>query len=308
MSKTHNHVNESTSIPVLLACDGGYAAQLATCLRSMVESNSSGWPMEIHVLVADFPAHARQKVLSSLPPGSASVRWIDADINRFAGLTTMDHVSRMTFARLLIPDVMPAETSRLLYLDADILVLKDLTALFAIDLEGSPLGAVADPLDAQVKTNPAAFAGVPRVKSYFNAGVLLIDLQRWRDERISEKALAYLQIFPSTPYSDQDALNVVCDGGWKELEMRWIYQGHLETRVADLSELRQPAIVHFVTSMKPWIPSSFSLNASLYDSFRRRTLFARSRVQIAWDSALTFWCRAQRFWRHFASNLSTRLL
>lgn len=282
-------VSEGTPTPILLACDGGYAAQLATCLRSLAESNTDRWPLDIHVLVEKFPVRLRRRVVNSLPSGSASVRWIDADGRRFAGLSTMPHVSRMTFARLLIPDVMPADTARVLYLDADILVLKGLLPLCASDLGDCPVGAVVDPVDARIKANPATLPAVPRVKSYFNAGILLIDLQRWREKRISEKALEYLKLFPFTPYSDQDALNVACDGHWKALDAHWNHQGHRTTRIADLSESQRPAILHFVSRDKPWKPESFSLNAVLYDSFRQRTLFARTRLQIARDALASRW-------------------
>jgi|GEM_PF-727907 len=286
--------------PFLLACDGGYAAQLATCLRSMVESNRTGWPIDVHVLVEDFPGDLRQRVLDSLPPGSASIRWIDADVTRFNGLPTPDYISRMTFARLLIPDVMPEGTSRLVYLDADILVLNDLAPLWEADLQGRPIGAVIDALDTHIKTNAPGFEEVPRVRSYFNAGILVIDLPRWRQQRVSERAHDYLRRFPSTPYCDQDALNVVCDGDWKQLSTTWNYQGHLSGRIQELSAEEAPAIVHFVTTLKPWKPTSMSVNASLYDSFRKRTLFARTPREIVRESLQASWCRVRRFFGRFA--------
>jgi lipopolysaccharide biosynthesis glycosyltransferase len=287
--------------PYLLACDGAYAAQLATCLRSMVESSRSGWPLDIHVLVEDFPQSVRQKVLCSLPSGSASIRWVEADVSYFLGFATLAHISRMTFARLLIPDVMPADTSRLIYLDADIVVLHDLAPLWDIDLEGCSVGAVTDLLDERRRAEPVRFADLPQVESYFNAGVLVIDLPRWRQEQVSQKALKYLQFYPSTPCSDQDALNVACDGRWKKLDGKWNYLGHLYGRIEDLQSTQQPAVVHFVTTHKPWKATSLNPNASLYDRFRKRTLFARTPFQIASDAVQASHLRARRFLRRFWS-------
>jgi lipopolysaccharide biosynthesis glycosyltransferase len=289
----------------LLACDGAYAAQLATCLRSIVESNRTACLLDIHVLVEDFPLPLREKVLGSLPAGSATIRWIEADVRRFTGYTTLNHVSRMTFARLLIPAVMPEGLSRVLYLDADIVVLHDLSPLWEIDLEGCPVGAVADPLDALMKATPAGFQNVPRVRSYFNAGVLVIDLPRWREEQISENALRYLQRFPSTRYSDQDALNAALDGHWKELDAKWNYQDHLSRRIQDLPPAQQPAVVHFITALKPWKPTSLSVNASFYDRFRKRTLFARTPREIGSDAIQTLRLRARRLRRRFTTTEPT---
>ena len=130
---------------------------------------------------------------------------------------------------------------------------------------------------------------LPAVTDYFNAGVLLIDLPRWREERISERAYAYLTAHPEAPLGDQDGLNFACDGLWKKLDPRWNFQKHFEEQIASLTAAERPAIVHFVTGQKPWLPRSLSVNAGLYDTFRSQTRFARTRgtgfsdaVQISW--------------------------
>jgi lipopolysaccharide biosynthesis glycosyltransferase len=140
---------------------------------------------------------------------------------------------------------------------------------------------------------------MPHVCAYFNAGVLLIDLPRWRKERISERTLDYLARHPLSPFSDQDALNVACDGLWKRLDLRWNFQNHYETSISDMGPMEKPAVVHFVTSLKPWKPSSVSVNASLYDAFRSRTCFARTRRDLLSDAVQTTWCRLKRRLRQF---------
>lgn len=280
--------------PLVMACDEAYATQLATTLRSVVDSHQAGWPLECHVLCEGFSEAARKKVLDSLPAGSASVRWIPVELKQFRGLSTEDHISTMTFARFLIPDVFPATVSRVLYLDVDVLVLDDLDALWTTDLDGAVLGAVVDGLDWQIKANKPGVEEVPRVREYFNAGVLLIDLDRWRAERISEKAVEYLVHNPTTPFADQDALNVVCDGRWKPLDSRWNFQGHLKQKIADIAPEQRPGIVHFVTYLKPWNSSSLSVNASFYDAVRSRTCFARTRVEEQWDLLNEMWYRSKR--------------
>ena len=152
------------------------------------------------------------------------------------------------------------------------------------DLRGAAVAAVRDHhVDSDLKSNLRdRTVGVPRVRDYFNAGVMLIDLPEWRRQRISEKALQYLHEHCNSPYSDQDALNVACDGMWKELDSTWNFQNHHVTRIDRQPPTRRPAIVHFITSSKPWKPSSSSINAALYDRFRRRTRFRRSLVASAW--------------------------
>lgn len=293
------------SCPIVLACDEAYAMPLATTLRSIVEANPDAWPLNFHVLFDDFSESTQKKVLDSLPNESALIRWVPVDMGLFGELTTMSHISKMTFARFLIPRIFPDNVSRVLYLDADLLVLDDLRPLWETNLGGAVLGAVLDGLDWQIKYGKPGFEEflkkVPCVQHYFNAGVLLIDLERWRKELISEKALEYLTCHPQSPFADQDAINVACDGLWKKLDPRWnFHEHHYEKTIADMGPYDKPGIVHFVTSLKPWKPSSISLNATFYDTFRSRTCFARTPVDKLWDIFQSAWFRLKNILSQYA--------
>lgn len=256
---------------------------LATTLRSLAESNRPLWPLDVTLLTDDVSEATRDRVFTSLPVGSIRLRWLQVDLAAFADLGLLEHVSRMTFARVLIADAFGSEVSRVLYLDADLLVLGDLAALMRIDMQTAAVAAVRDHhVDANLKAgHTERTVGVPRVRDYFNAGVLLIDLHAWRRLCISDRTLEFLRAHPNSPYSDQDALNAACDGHWKELDPTWNFQNHHATRIDRKPKAERPAIVHFITSTKPWKPSSSSVNAALFDGFRGRTRFRRSPAEKA---------------------------
>jgi lipopolysaccharide biosynthesis glycosyltransferase len=275
--------------PIVLACDERYAMPLATTLRSLAESNRAHWPLDVHVLTDGFSESARDRVLRSQPLGAMQIRWIAVDLQAFEQFGLLDHVSRMTYARLQIPRVFGEDIAEVLYMDADVLVLGDLGGLWSTDLEGAPIGAVTDHhVDADLKLGRhERTQGVPRVAHYFNAGILLMNLAAWRRQGVAERALDYLRLHRESPYSDQDALNVACDGLWKPLARTWNYQDHHCIRIGRLPAAARPAIVHFITSTKPWKPSSSSVNAGLYDSFRDRTQFRRSPEEKVRDAVST---------------------
>jgi lipopolysaccharide biosynthesis glycosyltransferase len=283
---------------MVLACDAGYAMQLASALRSIVEANRSGWPLEIYLLSSGFSESTKEKILLSQPAGSCSIHWAEVDVAQFAGYSTLPHISSIAYARLLIPSILPEQISRALYLDTDILVLGDLAPLCQIDLQGAVVGAVLDErLDTQTKLRNTTLNGLPFpcVKEYFNDGVLLIDVARWRSERIPEKALEYLGRCPSTIYGDQDALNVACDGAWKKLDSRWnYYQIDLRRPLPDIAAAQRPGIIHFHGWSKPWDPRSLNANAGFYESFRSRTMFARTPVEKFRDIPIILWSRFKR--------------
>jgi lipopolysaccharide biosynthesis glycosyltransferase len=141
----------------------------------------------------------------------------------------------------------------------------------------------------ELKTRWTQSEPIPSVASYFNAGVLLIDMERWREEQISEKAVAYLRQFPKTPFSDQDALNVVCDGRWKKLDAEWNQQNHFGTSLAETPADDRPRVVHFITGSKPWNTSQYHPSAAFYDQYRQRTRFARSLSERVRDAVRGAW-------------------
>jgi lipopolysaccharide biosynthesis glycosyltransferase len=197
----------------------------------------------------------------------------------------------MTFARLNIPEVLPAHIKRALYIDTDVLILRDITELLLADLQGAPLGAVLDDMEWNRSPGSKRTQDVPDVESYFNAGVLLIDLAQWNQRGISERAYCFLEQNPATPFADQDALNVAFDGSWTMLDERWNFQRSRDFLVGEAN----PAIVHFITWDKPWNPSTRNRNAALYDRFRSRTRFARSSIRRKQDQFRRACSMAKRF-------------
>ena len=286
--------------PIVMASDENFAMPLATMLRSLAESNLLHWPLNVTVLTDAFSHEGRRLVQASLPMGSVQLRWQVIDLKRYEDFRPMSYLSKMTYARFQIDDVFDTDVERVVYLDADMLVLDDIQPLAMVDLQGAVVGAVADRYIAGarrrgVEPNPG---GVPNVSRYFNAGVLVIDLGQWRRLQIAQRAVKYLADFPDSPYSDQDALNVACDCAWCELDAKWNFQLHLQFRITQMSYADRPTIVHFITSAKPWKPSSLNCNASLYESFRDRTAFRRSRREkiAAFFETLLEGIR-QRWWR-----------
>ncbi|MBB4253719.1 lipopolysaccharide biosynthesis glycosyltransferase [Rhizobium anhuiense] len=282
--------------PIVFAVDAAYAVPLATALRSIAENNQSAWPLNIHVIHEGIGEEIKRLIFDSLPANSAVIQWHPIATLSFAnGFSTRPGVSRMTFARILLPQFLPQTCNRALYLDGDILVLTALEQLWNIDLGEAVIGAVPDYwLDNVVSIGPSATGG-PRVERYFNAGILLIDLEKWRNERITERSLEYLDRFPTTEYSDQDALNFACDGKWKILNRAWNFQFEPTQAIARIALEQKLAIVHFVTNVKPWKSGSLSPNVAFYDAFRSRTRFA-----------LTRWERARSGLKRVGSRLLAR--
>jgi lipopolysaccharide biosynthesis glycosyltransferase len=276
--------------PIVLACDEGYAMPLATTLRSLADNNTKHWPLLVTILHDGFRKENKEMIARSVPDGAIELIWKLFDLSEFIGFShRMPWVSPMTYARLKIQNSLDSSFERVLFLDTDILVLDDLGALAWADLGGQTIGAVpdayVDPALRKGQRRPE-HSGVPLVAGYFNAGVLVVDLVKWRANGIAERATQYLAEHPNLPYGDQDALNATCDGLWARLPDRWNFQLHHTTRIAILPPHERPAIVHFITQSKPWKASSTSINAKLYNRFRDRTVFRRTGFEKLWNPAV----------------------
>jgi lipopolysaccharide biosynthesis glycosyltransferase len=169
------------------------------------------------------------------------------DVTVFSGLPEQGHLKLEAYYRLAIPDLIDA--NRVLYLDCDIIVNSDLSDLFKLDVDDFPLAAVKDPA-----FQPIRELGMREGASYFNSGVMLLNLKHWRTHRIAYNTLEYLRSNPEKiRYADQCALNAVVNGHYLEIDERFNWQtGHLfHSQIVTPQSISPPVIIHFTGSLKP---------------------------------------------------------
>src|SRR5437763_568116 len=105
-----NPLRGQTRIPRVFASDESYAMPLATALRSIIEVKRTVDPLEVYILYNSFQEGHRTRVMKSMPPGSVSIHWVPVDLRRFESCVTT--YSRMTYARLLIPELLPRNITK----------------------------------------------------------------------------------------------------------------------------------------------------------------------------------------------------
>lgn len=175
------------------------------------------------------------------------------DINIIA-----EHLTIQTLYRLLIPNLLPRNIKKVIYLDSDLVVEKDISILFNIQLDNYLIGAVNELFEPILP-----IIQFESIRDYFNAGVLLINLEKWRQVDFVNQCLDYAQENPEKLLlGDQDILNGVLKGEWKRIPLEWnVVRGVFEEKNTYKKYypflniegiLSKPSILHYTSPSKPW--------------------------------------------------------
>ncbi len=231
-------------------------------LCSLLEHNSvSG----IHLFYNSVAKQELAKLEAFVSKYGAKITFYEMDLTDFEGLHFDKWASAAVYFRLLAPRFLPAELDKILYLDSDIIVRHSLDNLWNTDITGYALAAVPN-----LEDNARKLLNFPEGTKYFNSGVLLINLQFWKENQIVDHAIDFIKSNPDkVHFWDQDALNATLIGRWIELPTFWNWQ--LNSATPKSGTESEPAIVHFLTDDKPWHSFGTHLLKSEYHKYRRKT-------------------------------------
>ena len=230
---------------IVLAGDRNYTTQLETTIKSILYHNRD---VKIYILNQDImPDWFRKPRKIARMLGSEVIDIKLPEQTVFQNWTKQDHISSIAYARYFIPDYIPE--AKVLYLDSDLIVNTSLEKLFSIDLENKLLAAVKDT------------DGIT-----FNTGVLLLDNQKCRQEKLKERlieqSIVTIREVEEGRFEhfngDQTIFNQVLQGDWLELDRTYNLQvGHdivalYNNWQAHLAFNDKPVVIHFTTYRKPW--------------------------------------------------------
>lgn len=174
--------------------------------------------------------------------------------NPFRNSPNLGRHGAAAYLRLLIPPQVEGRYKRLLYLDSDIFLCQPgVDRLFKVDMLGAPVAAVRD--NTQWRTpkrlvREFKVLGLP-TGSYFNSGVLLIDVARYQTEAVLDNCLRVLAAHPEALLRhDQSLLNIVLKGRWTELSPVWNWQYTWSSRF--FTDMAEPRLIHFIGPHKVW--------------------------------------------------------
>ncbi len=264
--------------------DEAYAPGLAVAIRSAAEQVAPGHELQIWLMNCGVTMRTRRKLEQSWAGLPVSVQWLQPDFGLIANLPGSTIVSSLSYLKLLFPQMVAAD--RLLYLDTDVLIRSDISALWQIDLHGQAFGAVQD-FGCMTVSDPlyglpnVAELGVDPTQPCCNCGVLLIDVAVWNQRSLTKHIYDYASTRKQMLYVEQEAVNAIASRDWFALEPVWnsLWQslGQLRTEGVDSATLlrfqAEPNIVHFTGKNKPWLPGCTHPFFEEYRTVSLRTRF-----------------------------------
>ncbi|MBC3539171.1 glycosyltransferase family 8 protein [Rufibacter sediminis] len=259
-------MNGSKPISIVVVSDDHYVILLAALIKSIEENHVSSEPLNFYVIEDGVKEKTRQKLESSIDQSTTTLQWINMADAVPAGIELpLDKSSwpLNIYMRLFISYFLPENVEKVIYLDVDMIVQKDISQLWNVDIQDKIIAAVTD---SRIKTIDCRWGGVVNYKDlnlkgsakYFNTGLLLIDIKKWKAADITSKVLECIKVnkdFANFP--DQYGLNVLLADHWLELDGLWNY--FAEGDHAD------PNIIHFM-STKP-IYKSYNYNQHYKELF-----------------------------------------
>lgn len=263
-------------VPIVLSANNKFAPYLDVMIRSIAANASENRKYDIIILYNDISEKNRGLISWAVKEyENISIRFIrvceyfDAD-----KLFVDQHLSVETYYRLIIPEIMPGY-HKILYLDCDMVVNHDVAELYDMDLQGCIIGAAKD-IDVAGQVNlkqndwgkyAVEQLGLDKPFDYFQAGVLILNLDKLRQTASSEEMIQ-MALTHSYRCHDQDILNIVCKNQvyyipqqWNTL-MDWQEPGRSRMQILKMAPRalyeeydaarEKPYMIHFAGYQKPW--------------------------------------------------------
>ncbi|MBW4472279.1 MAG: glycosyltransferase family 8 protein [Stenomitos rutilans HA7619-LM2] len=259
------------SIALVCSADEPYAMPMTAMLCSVLANLKTNAPLLISVIDGGIRSATKQKVLRSLQAQKVPFRlnWLKPDLTLLQGLPLSYRYTLAAYYRLLIPEALPTHLNKVIYLDCDMIVQGNLAELWQLELDDYYALAVQDDYQPLVSSRGGCglrnyqALGLNPEQPYFNSGLLIINLKKWREEAIGRQVLEFSrQNWMYIQNADQDGLNAVFRGNWGRLDERWNQMPQIYTyaswqespydAIAFQSLRETPHIVHYTNAPKPW--------------------------------------------------------
>lgn len=266
----------TNKIDIALGVDNKYFAYAGILMTSIL-LNSLSSKITFHVAMSEKISEENKKrtIIFNNLYKNAQIKIYDLadEIKKLPDLSpyTDERFSKAVLLRLLLPEKLPHDIMRLIYLDADILCVGDIIELWNFALPQKYIIA-ASPYKEKHGPEQIKRLGL-KTDVYFNSGVLLINMQLWRRRNIAKLLIdCYKNFYKFFMLPDQDALNVVLQNNICKLPYKFNRMTAPNDPTLDFRE-KDDVLLHFVNEAKPWLKGNTPQIAALYKKYVEQSIW-----------------------------------
>lgn len=267
---------------ILCCTDHNFVIPMGVMMHSLCVNNR-GNELHFHIFVDSSVTQEQKTEIDAVVNKGDAVNFYTIDVSSIQQylIVKVSNFPISIYYRLLLADILPESVHKVLYLDADIIVRHDLKELYDTKIDDVALAAVTEP---DGTGGNCERLGYPSELGYFNSGVILFNLDYFRQHGITDKLISFIKTHPEQlGCPDQDTLNAVLHN--EKIDLPIIYnvqEGYyrIPPTIVMTEELNKaihdPYIVHFSTNNKPWNKHCRHPLRNLYYEYRKGTPWENS--------------------------------
>ena len=274
------------NINVIIAADNNYSLQCATTIVSIIKNTAS--KVVFYILDGNISSKNKKKILKFEEQHDCKIKFCDMSTLKMPNFPlNRQWISLATYYRLFLLDVIPQAIEKAIYLDCDIIAEGDIRELWDYDISNYAAAVCED--NDSIKHSKRLH--LSDTHTYFNAGVLLLNLTYLRQSKFKEMAFEYFNKNSSIiTMQDQDILNGIWENKCLLLPIKYnadttLYRLKLcpynNYKPDEIEEARRkPILIHYTGSDKPWLYYSTHPMRERYYYYFKYTFFKYQKFKL----------------------------
>jgi len=240
---------EQEQVHICLSCDENYALHCTAAILSIIKNADKNAYLNFYVLNTSLIQKTKDKMSKTINTAKSNIKFIQINENDFklCPLPKNLYFSIETYFRLKIASIFK-DLDKVLYIDSDTITKGNILELWNIDITDYYAAACKD------VNNPEHMKKFIDPHKYFNAGIMLINCKKWRENDIEQKCFEFIKQYnEDIIYVDQDVLNSVLLGGIKFFDANWNAEYNpLYDLISYLYKEKEMNLIHYISRNKPW--------------------------------------------------------
>lgn len=257
-------------IYICFTIDKGYVEYCATTIVSILMNSSSNFCF--YIIHSDLDDGDKEKFQSIKQIKDFEINFVKIDIDDFSKcyIPEQSHFKPANYFRLKLASIL-SDIDKVLYLDSDMIVMRDIKYLWDISIEEFYVAGCK----SMVYKRNCIRLGLKEDSPYINSGLLYLNLNKIRKDEIEKLFFNCIEDNPTIMQNvDQDVINLVLleiENGIKQIEQNWNTEVRTDTPFTEDYEeiVKNPYIIHYLTKEKPWQKESRQLYKNEYNKYNK---------------------------------------